>query len=281
MKQLGLALHNYHDTHLVFPPAGLDYGLAMTGGTEPPGKTVKNMNGLVLLLPYLEQQPLFDKFDCRQRFSDCTYDGSYNVYSSCPPAGSAANGNAAAGDTVLAAFFCPSDPSDVRSGLGGAAYGTAVTGYPGVKTNYDFSVDLSDIYYFNDWKTVSPTSRYMFGENSDTRIAMVVDGTSNTVAFNETLHWVRNGQASGWSFRSYTMFGLDLERGINVWQTSATYPPLPGRLDTWDRPCGSLHPGGCNTTLGDGSVRFIAETTDLVVRQGISTMGGHEVVSMP
>ena len=89
MKQLGLALHNYHDTHLVFPPAGLDYGLAMTGGTEPPGKTVKNMNGLVLLLPYLEQQPLFDKFDCRQRFSDCTYDGSYNVYSSCPPAGSA------------------------------------------------------------------------------------------------------------------------------------------------------------------------------------------------
>ncbi len=67
MKQLGLALHNYHDTHQVFPPGGLEYGCSSAGPNyEQPGKLVKNLNGLVLLLPYLEQMPLYDKYDCRQ-----------------------------------------------------------------------------------------------------------------------------------------------------------------------------------------------------------------------
>ena len=85
MKQLGVALHNYHDTHKVFPPGGLDYGHAGTGphpslpgGVEPANKLVKNMNGLVLLLPYIEQQSLYDQYDCNQCASNLLYTSAAN-----------------------------------------------------------------------------------------------------------------------------------------------------------------------------------------------------------
>ncbi len=55
---------------------------------------------------------------------------------------------------------------------------------------------------------------------------------------------------------------------------------IPGRL-VGAGLAGSLHPGGCNVTLGDGSVRFIAETTDLSVLRAICTMSQGEVTEMP
>ena len=68
VKQLGVALHNYHDTNKVFPPGGIDYGWSsnMAGSAEPANKLVKNLNGLALLLPYLEQQSLYSQMDFTQ-----------------------------------------------------------------------------------------------------------------------------------------------------------------------------------------------------------------------
>ena len=290
LKQLGLALHNYHDAHKVFPPGGLDYGNSgagphpsLPGGVEPANKLVKNLNGLLLLLPYIEQQSLYDQFDFNQCASNIKSPSSYNTPSAAPLAGDAVtSGNASVVTQIVQGFVCPSDPKDIRYGLTGSHYGTGDdTNCPGWKTNYDFSVDQYDWNYFEDWHLVGKNTRYMFGENSDTRAATVLDGLSNTVAMTETLHWMRNGQQPAWGYRVYVQFGLDLERGINIWQTSATYPGIAGRLDTWDRPCGSMHPGGCNLLLGDGSTHFISETTDRAVRLGISTMAAREVVQVP
>jgi prepilin-type N-terminal cleavage/methylation domain-containing protein len=50
LKQMGLALHNYHDTFQMFP-----YGEMMGIGQSPPTGRKMNQNGLVMLLPYIEQ----------------------------------------------------------------------------------------------------------------------------------------------------------------------------------------------------------------------------------
>src|SRR5579872_733773 len=66
LKQLGVALHNYHDANNRFPPAGKNYGWcyepvgsAQATATNP----VYNLNGLVLLLPYLEQEGAYNHYN--------------------------------------------------------------------------------------------------------------------------------------------------------------------------------------------------------------------------
>jgi prepilin-type N-terminal cleavage/methylation domain-containing protein len=289
MKQLGLGLHNYHDAHKIFPPGGLDYGwggaaIPASYPPEPADKLVKNLNGLVLLLPYIEQQPLYDRFDFRQCASHCVYGAGA---SSMPIAGDAelTSNNASVVASQLDAFRCPSENGDPYHSTS-AAYTIKSGGtFRGIKTNYDFSADTSDYTYMNDWTMHSRTSKYMFGENSNTKIGDVRDGTSNTVAMGETLFWMCNGNNNAWGYRAWVMTGVNVGHpwGINNWNyRHATYcqPPIPGRLATWGT-AGSNHPGGCNITVADGSVRFISQTTDVVILRQISTMSGGESVQMP
>jgi len=70
----------------VFPPAGLDYGWG--SGTEPPEKTVKNLHGFVLLLSHLDQDPLFQKCDFKQCFSNCTSGWNPSVCKTSSPGSS-------------------------------------------------------------------------------------------------------------------------------------------------------------------------------------------------
>jgi len=59
LKQLGLALHNYHDTHSVFPFAGSSVSLGGNASADP----IKNTSGLSMLLPFLDQAPLYNNLD--------------------------------------------------------------------------------------------------------------------------------------------------------------------------------------------------------------------------
>jgi len=306
MKQLGLGLHNYHDVNKVFPPAGLDYG---TGGVcwdgpEPPTKLVHNMNGWMLVLPYIEQQAMAQKIDSRFCMNNCRgpwNDQSYTV----PLAGDCvASGNAPAVCNRVGTFFCPSDLSDDRMGNwifqspnpfpAGADYC--------YKTNYDFSVSFDTGWCMDAWYIyqVGDPTYYgrMFGQNFQLKIADLLDGTSNTIAVNETTRWhADSGWAcNSWAFRIYYDYGIDIARvldatydlkGINVWK-------IPPSWSTWMSPmdtirgrladanmAGSLHPGGVNAVVADGSVRFISETTDISILRAISTPRGHEVAPMP
>ena len=64
MKQLGVALHGYHEVHGCFPPAGVAYGFC----EEPQygDGSILNANGLMMLLPYLDQTPLYAMYDQKQ-----------------------------------------------------------------------------------------------------------------------------------------------------------------------------------------------------------------------
>jgi prepilin-type N-terminal cleavage/methylation domain-containing protein/prepilin-type processing-associated H-X9-DG protein len=265
LKQLGLALHNYEGVNHVCPPAGKGYGWCNASPTYVGDANVYNLNGLSLLLPYIEQGDLDMRLNRQQAMSDQT--GGY----CCGDVGNtdgtlvgnpATNGNAALMGILIAPFLCPSD-SGTRLEPGTFNAYWAASNFVGAKTNYDFITSTND-FSCNHWKKAPSNARCMFGENSTTRFSDVLDGTSNTVAFGETTLDVHNGRTSCWGYRAWVMTGIDMQHGINDWTYPAvpTYVPQVGTLGSWGR-AGSMHPGGANFCLADGSVRFISETTPI------------------
>ena len=122
LKQIALACHNYESAMGVLPPAGKGYGWCINNYNTGDAK-IYNLNGLVLILPYLEQQNLFDRVDLNQAMSPqntgycCSYVGNTSGTVQGNPAV-----NAFAVTQTPAAFRCPSDRNnDIRLGSGGAA----------------------------------------------------------------------------------------------------------------------------------------------------------------
>ena len=288
LKQLGLSLHNYHDAFKMFPSQSINRGWASgASASYESGKLdYKNFSGLVSMLPYIEQQALYDQYD----FSSCA--SYYTRNTGVPMAGldPIASGNAVLEATVLTALICPSDPGGLLHSYSGAysiANSSAQPRRQGVKTNYDFSA--VKVYQFNYWQRQSIQTRYMFGENSTASVASVRDGTSNTVAMAETLHDVANGPCPAWGYRGWYMTGIDIgaSYGLNRNDIPTTWTwyggdrtPRPSRL-TEGGTAGSMHPGGLNVCLGDGSVRFLSETTDRTTLLGIARMADGSTVQVP
>lgn len=83
LRQIGIALHHYHDTYHTFPPGGVDW--------RPPGNSTKRqLAWCVFLLPYLEQETLFNSLKLSKPFDSPE--------------------NAAGAAAVLSVFVCPSKP---------------------------------------------------------------------------------------------------------------------------------------------------------------------------
>jgi hypothetical protein len=107
------------------------------------------------------------------------------------------------------------------------------------------------------------------------------------VAIAEQTHNLIDGAPNAWGYRGWVQIGLDLGfYGINrfdvflgAWYTG-NRDRIIGRLAEWGT-SGSLHPGGINITLGDASVRFISENTDVTVLRQICTMAGAEAIKIP
>lgn len=267
LKQIGLALHQHHAVHNRFPSAGVGYGWCQYPKAYG-SRRIYNSNGLIFLLPYLEQQPLYDQFD----LSQCTSNLMAGTSTRVPTAsvgrlvGDAVNsGNARLISQTLDVFTCPSDSGDPFLPEGGIYGIKSGGGYRAAKTNYDFSVD-SDL-SCNQWSRASANTRRIFGENSRARFADIVDGSSHTVAVVETLKDVYNGRAAGWGFRGWAMPGIDFGNyPINRWHNATR-----GRLASWGHP-GSLHPGGLNVLFADGSTKFLEENLAPGIKQRLAAM---------
>jgi prepilin-type N-terminal cleavage/methylation domain-containing protein len=281
LKQLGLALHNYHDTFSVFPASGYAVGPGasdcMTGSSTPAIARQSNTSGFVMLLPQLEQAPMYNAWSFNDAASH-SYNGA--THSASTVLGNP-NVNAPISLKPMQVLTCPSD--------NGAAYYTGINQYysistttaGGYRTNYEFSVHYG---IYNDphyWQCVLATNqRPLFGFDSASSIRDITDGTSNTAAMVEQTREKYNGALGGWSYRSWVNIGIDLGWvPINSWD----YAPgsgsnrLVGRLGQWAS-AGSLHTGGCHVLLADGAVRFLSENMDTTTRQRLSTMSDGQIM---
>jgi prepilin-type N-terminal cleavage/methylation domain-containing protein/prepilin-type processing-associated H-X9-DG protein len=298
LKQIALALQNYHSANDKLPPAGTGYSWCYSAAGGPGDKQIYNSNGLVLLLPYMEQDNLFRRFNLNEASATTGANpGSpwqnYNATTASVVGDPNKNGNGAIASTVANIFICPSDNNLPLGRLAGIHYGPGGAGsaLQGAATNYDFITSDTDFSICNYWRTAGPKRR-IFGENSTTTITQITDGTSNTLMVGETTKWHVNGAAFAWAYRTWVMTGVDpgtSDPGINLWHLpnvdpgwrSPPYTPVVGRLRTWWAAAGSLHPNGCHFAFADGSVRFLDQSVNSQTLEALCTMGGGETFNLP
>lgn len=285
LKQIGLASLNYFDSMKVLPPAGLDYGWSSPYRDFKPQR-IRNLNGFVLLLPFLEQQALYNQY--RMNFAACTYQRGQGT--SIPLAGDpATDGNAAILALQPPIFYCPSDDGPKMVTSTSSWYRISPnTPLKGGRTCYEFSTHPNyELYDGNNQNYMSESSvtsgplsraeqRCLFGQGYGLRLVDVKDGTSHTTAFIETTLRVYNGGSNAWGYRAWVMTGVSLYGsygyGINQWTVPASWgwssvkgktEPI-GTLATWGT-AGSLHPNGCQAAFADASVHFVNQDTNMLV----------------
>jgi prepilin-type processing-associated H-X9-DG protein len=268
MKQLGLALLNHESAVRRFPPEGSGYGWCTSAAGGPGDVRILNMSGIVLLLPYLEEDELFLKLDKNSAFSGlttglcCSYTGNLNGTLS----GTIAT-NSGSVTRRITGLLCPSDQSSRMTSVysNGSVNGAA--------TNYDVVANATGLTSCNWARTAPANQRYMFAENSATRTKDVTDGTSFTFMAAETCRDVRNGSNPAWAYRHWVQHGIEPNSGINRWQGLGTpgYTFQAGKLDSWSY-AGSLHPGGCNFVFADGAVKLVSEATSTTALQQAARM---------
>ena len=279
-KQLGLALHNYHDVFNVFPASGYAVGVGGydydTGGAAPSIPRQSNTSGFVMLLPYFDQATLYSKWDFNHAAS---WSYVYGLYTASTVFGNP-DVNAPISKKVMPMLTCPSDSGGAFYTSANQYYSISSTQTGGYRTNYEFSVEYNDYYYNHRWTALGMAQRPLFGTDTRTSIRDMSDGTSNTVAMIEQTREKYNGALGGWSYRCHVNIGVDFGWvPINNW----CYPPgtstncLPGRLGEWAS-AGSLHTGGCHVVLGDGAVRFVSENIDTATRQRLGTISDGQTI---
>jgi prepilin-type N-terminal cleavage/methylation domain-containing protein/prepilin-type processing-associated H-X9-DG protein len=200
LKQIGLALHNYHTSIGTFP-----CGISMnpqTGGKPLSFANWNSWSAQGLMLGYLEQTPLYNAANF-----------SWGPY----PTNQVSGMNNTVGNAIISAFICPSDPNSGGRGgdvsIGGninnyaASFGTDTTG-----GNYAWSCSVTPYNNQNPMGCVG-----MFGWAVSYGVQHCTDGTSNTVAFAEWL--VGNGQGSSGSRYRGNMEMAD--GSSNTWSTNA------------------------------------------------------------
>ncbi|MFO0969237.1 MAG: DUF1559 domain-containing protein [Gemmataceae bacterium] len=263
LRQLAVAVHSYESVYKRLPPAGTGYGWCSSNAGGTGDAAIQNLSGWVLVLPYFEQGALASRLNTKLAFANqntgycCGYTGNANG----ALAGNATtDGNGALMSTVIPLMQCPSDSGNPVMAAS-SAYGPGGS-LTGAKTSYDFVTSQNDSGLgtngCNYWKRNAGAARYIFGENSDTKLVQITDGTSNTFMLGENTFEVYNGRSSCWGYRGWVMTGVDPAAGINNWSYPGT-TAIPGRLGSWGR-AGSLHTGGCFFAMGDASVRFVSET---------------------
>lgn len=273
LKQIGLAIHNYHDTHKTLPSG---YITDIPVGTQPGTAAMMSITQLshwswgALILPFIEQASLHAQLNV----------GSVPLHVNlATPAGRAAL------TTPLAAFVCPSDPgpalnnfnqamADNPADANAAWYNRFVTSNGTdriaiAKSNYVMSACSSVSTTPPVWPQYGPATGVGW-LNSNCGLRDVIDGTSNTILVGERAFRFDNlnvgaGNALGFSstvctpgtsagIKAAGMCVLGLAyNGINWSANNRVHQP---------RGFHSTHPGGAQFVFTDGSVQFLSENID-------------------
>lgn len=287
LKQIGLALHNYHDQYTCFPYGYNGYGV--TGNPDPVNSRVYG-SWPAFLLPYLEQVNPYNRIS--------PYFGWY-----CTPA------NVTTIETDLAdiyatkipVFYCPSEaaegvvnfawPFDTEVISPDTAAISSYAGCTGPNTSGDCDgasfgglpyptfglagmtgLSLCNFVgaHFREDETPNSDTRGLFAQNKGRKsIKHVDDGTANTIAigevifFNEDKGSHTNSLYGGWTHAS-TAALINWNGATHPWGNASSFR--------------SYHVGGAQFLMVDGSARFITESIDVALFGALGTISGSEVI---
>jgi prepilin-type N-terminal cleavage/methylation domain-containing protein len=271
MKQMGIALHNYHDTFNTLPPSSINPGTqakTQFPWTNNCSLECRNITGYQLILPYLDQAPLYNKINFSLPMGAAQRSGA-------GPTMDPTNQNPVVQNVHLAVYMCPSDQLNIEpyQVAGSAHY--AITN--GRRTSYGFTLPA---YAWEEDFTATYSAdanarKSAFGINGGANISAMKDGSSNCMIVCETPRKKANSNNFGpfWNSWVYTN-GTHPHRGINenfINAGNPTYLPY-----AWG--VGSLHVGGCHAIMGDGSVRFISQNIQQAITNALVTIANNEIV---
>ncbi|MCA9006820.1 MAG: DUF1559 domain-containing protein [Planctomycetaceae bacterium] len=239
-KQIGLALHNYHDTHRVFPPgycrAGTDiYNNFIGWGT--------------FILPFLDQANLYNQIQSKGGFNNKWYDSTFSTIGTIEA------------KTVLPAYICPSDPmggtnSDI-SGYGKSNYLMVGSKYPASAPVIAFGRN-SDIRIRDLTDGVSNT---------------MLGGERTTQGSNIGGIWIgATGASSGYKIHGAPQFLAESDPSLYLKSTQ-----INGTTNA-QYGFSSAHVGGAHFLLGDGRVQFLSENIDKVTYDRLASINDGNVL---
>ncbi len=253
LKQIGLALHNYHDAFLMFPPGYVAVGT----GPHPAHDGTNGAGWGTMILPQLEQANLYDQFNPNLSIAD--------------PA------NDAFRQRPLAVFRCPSDRQpdlwDIKheDGSGTVLARLPIANYVGI-----FGTEAVDgcenapgtAPVKSDGQCVGDGAFY---HNSSVRLRQIADGSSQTLIVGER----RTDKFKGWFTTWVGMVPEGEEAFVRVLGSLDHVPNDPvAHFDDFS----SHHTGGAHFVLGDGHVQFISDSMDRALYQSLGTINGGEIV---
>jgi hypothetical protein len=284
LRQLGLAILNYHDAHGRFP-VGVNIPNV---NVAPHGPASFGWGGIIL--PYMEETTLASQYQAITvgdlEFPDYNWE-------------TAQSGGIQAGElskTELSVFACPTDvmpPINLIYNGGKDPY--SKSNYVGVAGQFG-AIDASSsapLYFVNPVDVENPASSFyanralydqtygIFGGNQKTKISHVTDGTSKTLMVTERDGGDVEGATGASPRRAAYWAGAIRARWLNSTLTNVD-DDVDGKFlinsDNFRYGVGSLHIGGVNACLGDGHVVFLNENMDGNAWKFMGSMADGEVI---
>ena len=290
MRQLGVGLLTYESSKKSLPPGGI---------TEGPLGSQSKAGWSIYILPQVEEQALYDQYNfkitnesaanivvCQANVKafDCPSDEETDINDnpkSGPGSGSLYNrgsyrGNAGLNTSDNSTFW------DSSSQQKGQQYAKERGPLPGIGPLY---LDPpANTLKLTKWCLESPV-----------KIKDITDGTANTVMLGEKAHIVRSSAdpsfrtrrrppAARRTFWAYTY--TSYQRSVTFLRSSTITNDYARCMEIGEgdnvckRGWGSLHPGGFNVTMCDGSVQFISESIDVFMYGSLSTIANGEIIAL-
>lgn len=270
LKQMGLALHNYHDVYNRFP-----------NGSVATAQSGYGLSWYARILPYVDQAPLYNQL---------TFSGNSPGWAYSPGNAEGAQNGAAFQNVSLSFVNCPSSPMDAKIAAG--SYTIPNGHYVGIMGSTDGNGFTNTSARLGATSSPSGTilaAGGLFGPLSAYAIKDVTDGTTNTMIIAETSNWGKDASGNkvnptgphGVMMGSNTLRTLDncggcgVDRQFNL--TTVRYAPNAPAVfeDTvnWpgvgfnygnNNPLSSAHTGGIQVLLTDGSSRFLSNNLDML-----------------
>ncbi len=290
MKQIGLAIHQYHTAYETFPPVG---SVNVNGNSGGGGRVPQTASIHLRLTNYLEQRAVYD---------------AYNFMLGDVLNGSSVPANTTVMATAIPGYLCPSDPNP------GSTQDLA-GGFSAPVTTVNYAVN-GGINRWNCGGRTNGTAWWLGGNpffGSLVRIPAVTDGTSNTAGFSEWVKGTSGRNALGpnlvyaitqytnggplndenvcraastplWDFKGEYWTLQDTGRGGPYYHVMTPNQPACavstafGNVDSFIG-ASSFHAGGVNVLMLDGSVRFVKSSVSLASWNALGTRAFGEVVS--